>query len=251
MGAIGTALGLPFARPNAGFSPLSLAPLIHTSARLLGLSDGASVPSMANAGSVSGSYAQANGTKQPVFDADGINGLPSVNSDGVDDIMVFPAFGSYATWWGFMVFRTVATVPASKELWAVQSFPEGNPGKFILLETSGANTLRVNTTWAPSVSPSTLALANNTAYALLVAGSTTSWRMKLSSGAEQTGTLAGTSSNQAEIFNFPMTIFGRNDGALFMSYRFGEQTVGSGTLSASDEANLWAYANRVWGTPIP
>jgi hypothetical protein len=206
---------------------------------------------MTNAGSVTGSYTQATGTKQPVFALSGINGQPSVNSDGVDDIMVFPAFGTYSTFWGFMVFRTGASVPGSKELWAVQSFPEGNPGKFLLLETNGANTLRANTTWAPSVSPASLALANNTTYALLIAGSGTSWRMKLSSGAEQTGTLAGTASNQACIFNFPMTIFGRNDGALFMSYRFGEQTVGNGSLSAADEAALWAYANQTWGTPIP
>lgn len=234
-----------------GFTPLSLNPLVHVSARLLSLADGDPVASVANFGSVSGAYAQANATKQPVFDADGINGEPSVNSDGVDDIMVFPAFGTYSTFWGFMVFRTVASVPGSKELWAVQSFPEGNPGKFLLLETNTTNTLRINTTWAPSVSPATLALANNTTYALLIAGSTTSWRMKLSSGAEQTGTLAGTTGNQACIFNFPMTIFGRNDGGLFMSYRFGEQTVGNGSLSGANEAALWAYANQTWGTPIP
>ena len=63
--------------------------------------DGVAVSSWRNAGSVGTAFPAANGTpsQQPVVDADGINGLPSVQGDGTDDVLGSPSTALGGTPW--------------------------------------------------------------------------------------------------------------------------------------------------------
>lgn len=234
-----------------GFSPLSLSPLIWCDASQLGLSNGDPVATFTNLGSGVHDFTST-GTARPTFIASGINGLPALEGDGVDDAMTMPAVGELLDWWAFIAFAPV-TMGAAKELWALNDFPQTTT-IYRLLETNGATTININQSVGPM--PTSITLANGVQRAIRLEGHPTSIHYQADNGSEISVTgLPGnypTTANDGRLENFPMGIFARGQGSSeFFNARIGELILGSGTLSAADETAVWTYLNSKWGTSIP
>ncbi len=227
------------------WTPADLNPLIRCYAPDLGLADGAPVAEFTNYGTAGVHYTQSTSSKRPYYDVDGINGKPSVNGDGVDDVMIMPSIGTQFEWWGFQIFRTPNLSATGKQVWAIVETPDGW-GPDIFLQTDYTPTrLGVWSNFGGEMSPAYTTIASNTTYALLVVGTPNLFQFKLSDGGISSATTWGARNPQ------PLALFGKSNDTYFANFRIGEQVFFTGALTPETEANLWAYSNRVWGTPIP
>lgn len=87
MGAIGTAIGLPFARPNSAFNPLTLSPAVWIDASQETLSTGTAAQPLDFSGN-SRQFKNATTTRRPTFTTSRQNGKPGFVFDGVDDYVL-------------------------------------------------------------------------------------------------------------------------------------------------------------------
>jgi len=198
-----------------------------------------------------GRHFVSSGTARPTLIANGINGLPALEGDGVDDTMTRSAFGEYSDWWAFIVFAPV-TMASSKEVWAVNDYP-GSVFLYRLLETNSASTININQTVGNM--SSSVALANGTARAFRLEGHPTSVHYQADNGLEISKTgLPGNypaTGSDGRLGNFSQRLFSRGDPGLYFNVRIGELVLGSGTLTAGQESVMWTYLNSKWGTSIP
>jgi hypothetical protein len=234
---------------GGGFSPLSLSPIIWCDAAQLALNDGDPVSEFTNYGSGADDFTSS-GTARPTFVSSGINGLPAIEGDGVDDTMTIPAVGVLLDWWGFIAFAPV-TMGATKELWALNDFPASNI--YRLLETNGGTTININQSLGNM--PTSITLANGVQRAIRLEGHVTSIHYQADNGIPISITgLTGnypTSASDGRLGNFAQRLFARGDPGLFFNARIGELLLGSGTLTAEQETAMWTYLNSKWGTSIP
>lgn len=240
MGAIGTALGLPFARPNLAFTPLSLSPVAWYDASQLALANGDPISTLPDL-SGNGWNMTSSGTARPTFNSAGINSRGTADTDAVDDGMISSSIGVLSSWWVFMVVRPVSS-GAFQVFWAVNDYaPDADYLLIAAGSSGGALELQGDPGTAPAFS-ATMAAGSN--YALLVTATPTAGNIYISNG--NTATRAGNYTKNASV----MRLFRRGDG-LYKSCRFGEGVLGSGTLTAQQRAQLFTYANGKWGTAIP
>ncbi len=240
--------------PGAGgiWTPAMLTPLIWCDATQESYADGAVVPTFTNRGS-SGSHFTATGTAQPTFIANGINGRPALQGDGVDDTMTIPAVGQQLDWWAFIVFQPVV-MASGKCLWAVPDFPVATAGSYRMLETNSTTTLNFNQ-GAGAMSSNITGLSNGGRRVIRIDGHTTYIRYQGDNGTviSKTG-LAGnwpTSANDGRLTNFAQRIFARGDNTQFFNVRIGEIILGSGNLTDAQNLAVWQYFSTKWGTLVP
>lgn len=236
-------------RGGAAWTPALLSPIIWCDATQLGLSNGDPVGAFTNLGSGADDFT-ASGTARPTFIANGINGQPALEGDGVDDTMTIPSVGELLDWWAFIAFAPV-TMASGKELWALNDYPASVI--YRLLETNSGTTININQ--QPSPMPSSITLANGVQRAIRLEGHTTSVHYQADNGTEISLTgLPGnfpSTNNDGRLGNYGQRLFARGDPGLFFNVRIGEVILGSGTLSAADETAVWTYLNAKWGTSIP
>lgn len=233
------------------WTPARLSPLIWCDATQLGLSNGDPVAEFTD---LSGNdyHFVSSGTARPTFVSSGINGLPAIEGDGVDDAMTRAAIGEHLDWWAFIVASPV-TMGATKELWALNDFPQ-TTSIYRLLETNSATTININQ--GVGLMPTSITLANGVTRAIRLEGHTTSIHYQADNGVPISITgLAGNypaSANDGRLANFPMGILARGQGAgVFFNARIGELVLGSGTLTSDQLTAMWAYLSEKWGTSIP
>jgi hypothetical protein len=239
-------------RPRGeGFSPLSLSPLIWCDATQLALSNGDPVSEFTDLSGNNYHYTSS-GTARPTFVSNGINGRPAIEGDGVDDAMTRAAIGEHLDWWAFIVAAPV-TMGSTKELWAVNDFPQSSV-LYRLLETNAVSTININQ--SAGLMSSSITLANGVTRAIRMEGHPTSVHYQADNGSpiSKTG-LAGnfpSTGNDGRLGNFASGIFARGAGnGLFFNARIGELVLGSGTLTSGQLTSMWTYLAQKWGTSIP
>ncbi len=236
------------AGPSGGggvpWSPLALSPLIWLDATQLGLDDGDPVASFTDLSGNGNHFVQATPANQPIFRTSGINGIASVQSDGVDDNMTCGGIGAQTTWWAFLVAQQTAINTGENTFWAIADYPSSTLYK-LLEKSSGAHGVAGIYMNANPVMPGFSApnIAGIT-FSALIRGSDTGSVSNFDDGA--TGSGVANCSRADDL----MRLFGRGNGNYAPAYG-GELVFGEGTLSTENEDLLWAYANSKWGTSIP
>lgn len=221
------------------WSPAVLNPLIWLDASRMTLSNGDPVAEFTDFSGNGNHFVQATTVNKPTFVTNGINGLPSVDADGVDDSMTLAAIGTHAEWWAFVVFR-FHTLPGAGVVLGIDDY---NPdASYQLLQATGTN-LR----FAANVSaldPGLVAAAA-TDYAMIITGNS-------SEGNLYTSSLGNASKSGLDYSraNGAMRLFARGDGHP-SNCCFAEFAFGSGSLSVEDRAALFDYSSSKWGTAIP
>lgn len=195
-------------------------------------------------------FLQATPSSQPTFLTSGINGLPAVEGDGVDDSVATPDFGGFLTWWGIIVFQPV-TMASGRELWAIADYPAAS-NMYRLLETNSSTTININQ--AVGGMSSSITLVNGTARAILVEGQATSVSYQADNGSLITKSLTGnypSTADDGRLVTTPMRLFARGDPGLYFNVRVGEKLFGSGILTEDQKTSLWTYLSDKWGTSVP
>lgn len=232
------------------WTPAKLSPEVWLDATQLGLSNGASVAEFTDVSGNGRHFVQATPSSQPTFLTSGINGLPAVEGDGVDDSVATPDFGGFLTWWGIIVFQPV-TMASGRELWALADYPASAP-MYRLLETDSGTTINLNQSLGGV--PSSVTLANGVTRAVYVQGESTEVALQADNGSLSTKTYPGdypSSASDGRLVTTPMRLFARGDPGLYFNVRIGEVIFGGGVLSAGQKTALWTYLSNKWGVQNP
>jgi len=249
--ALGNSLATQRIGGGAAWSPLALSPLIWCDATQLILSDGDPVSEFTDFSGNGNHFVQATTSNKPTYKASGINSLPAIEGDGVDDMMTLASIGEVLDWWAYIVFKPV-TMAASKELWAVPDFPAAG-SIYRLLETNSSTTININQ--GTGAMPSSITLASGVKRALRLEGHITSISYQADNGSPISITgLDGnypSTANDGRLAAFNQRIFARGDPGLYFNAQIGEIILGSGSLSSENLTLMWTYLNGKWGTAIP
>jgi hypothetical protein len=227
MGAIGTALGLPFARPNSAFNPLSLSPSRwYDASQQTGISnnDPAQPPDFSGN---NGPLLQATTTKRCTYLTNIQNGRPVYRFDGVDDMV--QTAGSLA------IGAIIMVVKCQGAGWAID-YPglltPGNTSDLLTGSNVGQNSWF---TWSASFGTVTYklnGLVNATRTAPMNAFGVLSWR-------------ATTPSSSARL----QLGQDRNISGRFWVGDVAECLIWPTALSDANTGLVEAYLKSKWGTP--
>ena len=220
------------------WTPLDLNPVIWLDASQLGLANGASVATFPDLSGNGNDFVQANATQQPAFRTSGINGIGSVEGDGVNDTMLLSSVAAAATWWQITVIQLVAFAGSTVNAYSVDDFtPDGN---YFLLQITGVNNFNVVAN-AGAFGGSPMGVGVPKAY--LCRGSATT-----ASILPDTGSPFSNAGNYSKAIG-AMRLFARGDG-FPANCLIGELIYGTGTLTTPQQTAIWTYLGAKWGTSL-
>lgn len=245
MPALGLALGLPFGRsaPAAAWTPLALTPMIWLDATQLGLSDGAAVAQFTDYSGNARHFVQATTANKPTFRTSGINGLASVEADGVDDNMTLAAFGSQTAWSAMFVFKQTAADTGEDTFWSVADYPSAASYKMIEKNGGVDGVAGISVNSNPTSGVAGIAAAAGNSRVCLLTANASSLVLRIGSTTQN-----GSASNHSR-GNDIMRLFARGDGNC-SPLMIGELLFFDHVLDATDRNLLRDYFLTKWGTSI-
>lgn len=184
-----------------------------------------------------GNHFTSSASARPTFKTNRINGLSTVQADGVDDGMLLSSLGAQSAWTLMYVGRAITT--AARNIISIDDY--GPDGAYILWQLDGANNAIINAN--PGAVNQCGAIAG-TVYSYAVAGNSTSCIIRSSDG-----TNGSTSANFSKLAA-PMRLFRRGDGQ-YANYEIAELLFYPSFLSSANRTTIWTYFNAKYGTPIP
>lgn len=220
------------------WSPLSLSPLIWCDATRLNLNNNDPVSSFTDLSGNGNHFVQATADNKPIFKTNGINGLASIESDGVDDVMKLASLGAATEWWAAVVFKVITFLEYGV-IFGVDAFRPDATYKLMEQGYRGGSVENLRINAAAGVDG-----AAGTVHSWLVEANESSISSALGSGA--TATTAGDYSKLSD----KSWLFARGDG-YHSTMMLGELIYGVGVLSTEDKTSLFAYLDSKWGTGIP
>lgn len=226
------------------WSPLSLSPLIWCDATRLNLNNNDPVSQFTDLSGNGNHFVQAATVNKPTFKASGINGLASVESDGVDDGMTLSGIGAQTAWTAFIVFKQTVADTGENTFWSIADYPSASNYKMLEkasgLDASAGLSMNANPSFGGSMSAFTAGIT----MGVLVHGNATTGTQLSSLGSTTTG--AANHSRADDL----MRIFGRGDGN-YAPAQIGELVFVDRVLSSEEMATLWAYSAAKWGHDDP
>jgi len=243
--ALGNSLATQRIGGAAAWSPLALSPLIWLDAtQLSGLANDDPVAEFTDLSGNGNHFVQGTTPNKPTFVASGINGLASVDGDGVDDNMTVSGLGAQTAWTAFIVFKQMVADTGENTFWSIADYPSSGTYK-MLEKAAGADAVAgLYTNAFPGFGGSMATFTAGLTRAVLIHGNATTGTQK-----EDTGGTTSTSANHSRADDI-MRIFGRGDGN-YAPAQIGELLFFNSVLSAEDQATLWAYSAAKWGHADP
>lgn len=243
--ALGNSLAMPRVGGGAAaWSPLALSPVIWLDATQLGLANDDPVAEFTDLSGNGNHFVQAATVNKPVFKTSGINGLASVESDGVDDNMTLSGIGAQTAWTAFIVFKQTAADTTENTFWGIADYPSATNYKMLEKPAGadGATGLTMNAT--PSFGAGMTLFSAGVTTAAMIYGNATS-ATQLDSG-------GGTSTNAANHSRADdlMRLFNRGDPRPAPA-QIGELVFVDRVLSSEEMATVWAYSAAKWGHADP
>lgn len=236
---IGLGTGLGFCRKSrnasASWTPAQLSPFFWLDATQLGLTNGDPVSSWTDL-SGNGNHFTSSASARPTFTSNGINSLPSLTFDGVDDGMILSSVPAHSSWWFFMVGQLVSFSASANAVSIDDYAPDGT---YIMLQVNSATSMSVNSNVGGFSGAISAGVGTKRGYCFK--GSSSGATLKSDDG------VTGTSSSNYSKALSNMRLGRRGDG-LFSNYRFGEIIYGTGVLTSEQETLIYQYSNRKWGT---
>jgi len=241
--ALGNSLAMPRIGGAAAWSPLALSPLIWLDATQLGLANNDPVAEFTDLSGNGNHFVQGTTPNKPTFKASGINGLASVEGDGVDDTMTLAGVGSQAAWSAFIVLKQTAVSTAEECYWCIADITTALY-KVIQKAAGVDGGAGISVAFNPAVGFSFASYTAGTTRAMLVTASASATR-----GLDNTGDGGSSASNNSR-GDEQMRIFSRNDG-LNAPLQIGELVYTDHVLTSEEETALWAYSAAKWGHDDP
>lgn len=234
---LGTGLGqIRKARSSSVWTPAQLSPFFWLDATQLGLTNGDPVSSWTDL-SGNNNHFTSSASARPTYTASGINDLPSLTFDGVDDGMVLSNVAAHSSWWFFMVGQLVSFTATANVISIDDFAPDG---VYIMLQLNSSTALGVNSNVGGM---SSVSAGVGTKRGYCFKGSSSGATLKADDGT--TGT---------SVANFSKALsnmrLGRRGDGLSSNYRFGEVVYGTGVLTVAQEALICQYFNGKWGTAL-
>lgn len=230
---------------GGAWSPLALPDIaLYSEAALESFSDGASITDITNWVTGWPNFTQSTTANKPIFQASGINSLPSYRFDGVDDGVLLSGLGSQSAWTAFIVFRQNGADTGENTFFSIADYPTASSYKMLEKSSGSDGVAGIYLNSNPGFSGSLPGYTGGTVKAIIVTGNASGGLIR-----DESGNSVSNANNQSRADDI-MRLGRRGDGN-YSPCDISAVGFMESVISADDLALLWAYFNSKWGTAVP